>query len=1387
MSKEVDIRAITWNVGGKTPSKDAVSVLLKSVQGADVIALGTQEEDGKDKNRLHEQLLKSLNAAGDGTYKIVEVANDERTYRKTSAGSLGKSFSDQQTRTTIIVKEPYSFDPKPIVLAVDDKSSVTAPFSQDKNKTLINISGSLVRAEGDGTVTPVMNVSIGSGHMESNAEESRRIHTDSYLAETSTMVKAENFNDLLDEASKVHIVMGDTNERDYLTGGGEVRPGIGNQMAMCGMGFDIDKRPISTMKGVSISEDNPISIKGEVKGQVKKISGITSFEGSYGVVIDNKGQQVYVKSKKSSSRPHVTEGGHLDRVAVATGLNVQNTGYATVADGVAFNSKGKIRYWGSDHAPVVRSVSIDADTSQNAKAANFILARLPDFADRINNLTALVRKIEEVADSGRYEDFEDDEIIAEALSSFKIYDVKGNNADIIKKTFGFDCDVDSVESAVESILEEFDRTLELQDQVDEVYDALNNIKKIDGSLDNEIERWMLDTFNSVSNVNHLNNKAAIENPIDNPGISSYEAAFSNLCENVPTFSEPEKLDGSVDDSDYDIDEQELLDKIGSLSDSVYMNIIKPIELEIKSVSRDLKGLISKSKKDELNEKLNGLESALKAANKYEGESLSLGAELKDNMSAYSSNKGLSAREVNKRFTEKTRDFVADTIPKVQKNIVKKESKIITGIKKFFNAISRAFTGKNAFVIYEDNEAGLNTIKGKLEEHLNNYGALEPETPGEPAGPQPDDIVEPESSTPGMSLDSIEALEPDEVMPSTPATPEGLEASDIEDLDPDDIMPSIPATPEGLGPYNVEDLDPDDIMPSTPATPEAIVAPAAATAPSAPVVDSVEASQEPTPAPISRPHMDYDEAKVPEDHVPYSDDISGLIDNFDIKGEGLNSEKNAQEFVDGIFSDSTARAKLYKGTNLVEEDEEYGVLNTKTSAREAFVSYLEERFDSMSECTQSMDDKIMSPKDARVSMDDLFVGDGGKGKKLYQKAVAEERSSVHFRNALIATSCKQYGEQKWDKRLAITTVGPSVTSKVDLADKTIKSLDSTMSDKPKVTNSEGTANTVLFIDTDLEKELSQMRNLLLKTAVKKGFSGVKDVDKVEEKIPSVTRRLISAAQEQPDLNICVSSNSGDSVYKKFSADNEDVLKVLINVTAEDKKAFKDNVVSESNKSAWVCDPEAYRTQATQEISLDGTSAGGNSVKYGSDTNFDLARSQADMARARYAERIDSGMNNRVIVDVSDDVVRLRYTNKEKTEVTLCNGREASDVSMTTKEYADYKKFLKEQQNPSLQMGSMFKKKKTGVDPTSPEAWLAQRRTKNPSIPPLELKGEENIPKLNAEPDKPAATMTGQFSNDVDKMYDGIRDKRKNYNEAKALEEQKIANTAEAPKKDGNTLT
>lgn len=172
----------------------------------------------------------------------------------------------------------------------------------------------------------------------------------------------------------------------------------------------------------------------------------------------------------------------------------------------------------------------------------------------------------------------------------------------------------------------------------------------------------------------------------------------------------------------------------------------------------------------------------------------------------------------------------------------------------------------------------------------------------------------------------------------------------------------------------------------------------------------------------------------------------------------------------VVSQTRARNALYVGT--MDPTPEEKAAGKGKEARVDFLDYLQ---------------TVIMPKLERqqpanengIKLADLL---GPEGMKKYKAAVEEEVQSRAFRDAVFQRSTNHYPGEKWDKRVIAPFAGPSAAGKSVSQPALIAEIAKVV---PKKAD-DNSGNDVVSIDGGVEREVSQIRGMVLQVALAKGY-------------------------------------------------------------------------------------------------------------------------------------------------------------------------------------------------------------------------------------------------------------------------------------------------------------
>jgi hypothetical protein len=196
-------------------------------------------------------------------------------------------------------------------------------------------------------------------------------------------------------------------------------------------------------------------------------------------------------------------------------------------------------------------------------------------------------------------------------------------------------------------------------------------------------------------------------------------------------------------------------------------------------------------------------------------------------------------------------------------------------------------------------------------------------------------------------------------------------------------------------------------------------------------------------------------------------------------------------------------KLFSGKNEAGRKVLYeGASSNTFKARHAFIAHLKSHQELLPQS------QAESPK-GMISMEKLLTPEGVK---LYELACKEERDSIAFRDAVFISSTKTYGGKKWGNRLIGWLGGPSSIGKSYASDEAMKR--EVIPTKPGEKQAE---NHVVCIDGGVERNMSQMRQLVVQLADVRGHS-ISNLEDHSEGLK--TKKIVKAATLETNLNMLV---------------------------------------------------------------------------------------------------------------------------------------------------------------------------------------------------------------------------------------------------------------------------
>jgi|GEM_PF-6557680 len=480
-TQPVSIVALTWNMGNKTAQDPLVDDLVNAVKAngvPEIIMLGTQEELAQTSEQLNNKLLAQLNKM-EIRYTLIENSHKtsagSQNALKTAAASLAqktrfsKDLNLPQNRTSlsIFVKEGYAFK------TINKK--IYYPSGQaTSNNSFILIEGELQK-DGDQNI---LSISATSVHLNSFSDKARRSHANVFFQ--NHFKSSENYADLLKEAKRFDVIMGDFNEREYLMKDSSVidRGYLTNFIAY---GYDFSQ-----------AQEKPAHVYGTY-----------GFTDAFGTI------SRFLKAnplKDPRSRPHNAKGGFLDRITFTSGLSVESRAlqYGAIIDPKRFKIGKKILYSQSDHLPVVRyfKVTIPKDNTTDGQIAKrYVARRLPNFALEIANLQKLTN-LENPTLSR----------LQSTATQLMFYDIKDTEDQFLAQFSPFLSSKDSIALFINALKEKEEELQKLQQDIKQLQDTLNTSND---------QKFLLQIYNKITNCNEGRNASLEQIDDKKPSLKWY--------------------------------------------------------------------------------------------------------------------------------------------------------------------------------------------------------------------------------------------------------------------------------------------------------------------------------------------------------------------------------------------------------------------------------------------------------------------------------------------------------------------------------------------------------------------------------------------------------------------------------------------------------------------------------------------------------------------------------------------------------------------------------------------------------------------------------------------------------------------------------------------------
>lgn len=205
-----------------------------------------------------------------------------------------------------------------------------------------------------------------------------------------------------------------------------------------------------------------------------------------------------------------------------------------------------------------------------------------------------------------------------------------------------------------------------------------------------------------------------------------------------------------------------------------------------------------------------------------------------------------------------------------------------------------------------------------------------------------------------------------------------------------------------------------------------------------------------------------------------------------------------------------RTALYQGI------EAYRSLNPNPDPkfhRKKFIEFIMQHEHTLPSYSGHADARKQSPESAATPLKDLLTSEG---ETLYLKALSEERNSEAYMDAVIQNSLTHYNGPTLTQRPVIIVAGPSGSGKTHATKAFAQEAINFLPKKPGIQD----GNDLISIDGSIARETSQIRKLAIQLAIRRGYTGIRDLHDKSLMLDSVKQAVQNATLTTPHLGVII---------------------------------------------------------------------------------------------------------------------------------------------------------------------------------------------------------------------------------------------------------------------------
>lgn len=364
-------------------------------------------------------------------------------------------------------------------------------------------------------------------------------------------------------------------------------------------------------------------------------------------------------------------------------------------------------------------------------------------------------------------------------------------------------------------------------------------------------------------------------------------------------------------------------------------------------------------------------------------------------------------------------------------------------------------------------------------------------------------------------------------------------------------------------------------------------------------------------------------------------------------------------------------------------------NSHQSARTAFIDYLSQvLYDTQTDLKKISE----TPLDNTIKIKNLL---GEKGLDLYLKAIEEEKNSIEFRQAVLLKSKTFYPGPKWAERIVLWVAGPSAAGKTASSGEILNLLNLELPKQVGI----NTGNTVIAIDGEIEREVSQVSRLLLQVALQKGYAGIRDQHTHTQL--DVKSQIQKATEKNRDIHLLIPDTFADPThlreigkYNKLPNTREIFSEVIADTDEKGKPdakkdaAFQATVVNNGESRAFEKKPKTQPI-GNRHLVMNHAPIHINSKIY-QKQYFEFGKNGSGIARKMYHMG-----SNPYYIPVRNDFIFVKQNQNQWME---CNPKEKEALHLSKRHFELFQS-----------------EKKSGITALDLPAWLDQLKSKKEFYP------------------------------------------------------------------------